>query len=548
MTSQIKQPTTNPRAAEYPVSLGGADIGRCITRLHHDRFTEAVAVVDEVAERRAKAGIDHETAVIASLVNIYGHRVVQIDSGGDPYDATADALKAGADLILGGRIASPDGLLVGAPDALIRYDDGYLPIEIKGHFVLGSTGFRCATTPITNLFDLDTETEPVAPPADSDDEAETPRFRGSRKRDLYQVAHYWNILDSLGLAGPHPIGGVIGTEDPLGCAWVGLEVGERSILSTTRQLASDAIEALTAGSHHPERASVGAYWRGECGGCPWRDLCRDQLERADDPTLLGGIGPETRAVLALHGVTTTTEVADLPLDTTLVEGTEPILIARARTSGRILRRRPSGSAIDVPEPTRQVDFDIETYRGRIYLAGFLETVGPTSTFNPIADWSGNEASEGPLIEDLFDRLASYADGNTKVFYWTRYEPNTLSEAAERWGLGIPGSPSVDAWFDAHAIDLHRWIKQRLVSESGYGLKAIAPQCGFDWRDDDPGGQQSEIWFEQMLAGDATMQARLLDYNEDDVLAQLAIRRWIIGRDSGSGPGSSIPSVLDWPQI
>jgi predicted RecB family nuclease len=77
------------------------------------------------------------------------------------------------------------------------------------------------------------------------------------------------------------------------------------------------------------------------------------------------------------------------------------------------------------------------------------------------------------------------------------------------------------------------------------LKAIAPLCGFHWRDDDPGGLQSEIWYEMMLAGDELMRERLLQYNEDDVAAQRAIRTWIRANDNGNGPGSSIPSVRTW---
>ncbi len=45
-----------------------------------------------------------------------------------------------------------------------------------------------------------------------------------------------------------------------------------------------------------------------------------------------------------------------------------------------------------------------------------------------------------------------------------------------------------------------------------------------------------------------MRDRLLAYNEDDVLAQLAVRRWVRSHDTGAGPGSSIPSALRWPLV
>ena len=104
----------------------------------------------------------------------------------------------------------------------------------------------------------------------------------------------------------------------------------------------------------------------------------------------------------------------------------------------------------------------------------------------------------------------------------------------------------EAWFDEHAVDLCAWTRRHLTSPDGYGLKVIAPLCGFEWRDDDPGGLQSEIWFEAMREGDETMRPRILEYNEDDVAAQLAVRRWVRANDNGSGPGSAIPSMRDWP--
>lgn len=545
MTVHAGQPAAEIVRSVPPVSLGGADLGRCLTRLHHDRFTEAITVVDEVAERRAQAGIDHEAMVLDAIAAVFGTDVIHIDPFDDPYQATTAALQTGAKLIVGGRIATPDGSLVGAPDLLVQHTDGYVAVEVKGHFVLSGSGIPCVVSPLADL--IATSLVDIAVP-DPDRAVDTghPRFRANRRRDLYQIAHYWRILDLLGHATPSAHGGVIGTEDPLTCAWVDLSVGDRSIVDTAAALADEALEALRSGAAHPDNPAVAPFWRGECRGCPWNELCRTALEDADDPTLIPGIGPETRATLALSGITTGRAIADLPADNELLDDQSPVLIARARTAGKLLRRRRTRTPVDVPQPSRQIDFDIETYRGRIYLAGFLETVAGRTVFNPITDWSGDPLSERDLMSELFDRLASYADGDTKVFFWTDYEPNTLKQAAERWDLGIPGFTTVEQWFDQCGVDLHRWTKDRFVSASGYGLKAIAPQCGFHWRDDDPGGQQSEIWFEEMLAGNSEMRSRLLDYNEDDVLAQLAIRRWIVSQDAGLGPGTAIPSVHDWP--
>ena len=113
---------------------------------------------------------------------------------------------------------------------------------------------------------------------------------------------------------------------------------------------------------------------------------------------------------------------------------------------------------------------------------------------------------------------------------------SVGAAADRHGLSLESAPSVDAWFDRYACDLWAWVKRRFVSPDGYSLKVIAPLCGFGWRDGDAGGAQSELWYADQLGGSTDQRQRLLDYNEDDVRAQAAIRCWI------SRPSKDTPRI------
>jgi len=215
-----------------------------------------------------------------------------------------------------------------------------------------------------------------------------------------------------------------------------------------------------------------------------------------------------------------------------------VLQARARTAGQLLRKGRGNEPLPVPSSRTEIDFDIETYNGEIYLAGFLITTDGVSTFDPVVNWDGTREAEADVVARMFAKLASFSDAGIMVHHWTDYERRTLTEAARRHGQAIPGFASVGDWFDAYAFDLCDWARTMLVSPNGYSLKVIAPLCGFSWRDDDPGGRQSEVWFEHVLAGDENMKQRLLAYNEDDVLAQLAIRRHL--------RSTPLPSVYDWP--
>ena len=75
------------------------------------------------------------------------------------------------------------------------------------------------------------------------------------------------------------------------------------------------------------------------------------------------------------------------------------------------------------------------------------------------------------------------------------------------------------------------VKEHWFGVHGLGLKLIAGHAGFRWRDDDPGGLNSQTWFADAVhAPDAGMREaarqRVLDYNEDDVRATAHLRAWL----------------------
>ena len=61
----------------------------------------------------------------------------------------------------------------------------------------------------------------------------------------------------------------------------------------------------------------------------------------------------------------------------------------------------------------------------------------------------------------------------------------------------------------------------------YSIKQIAKHIGFRWRDSDPSGANSIAWYNEYLAHPEQEQLlnRILQYNEDDCLAMLAIKRY-----------------------
>src|ERR1035437_6691130 len=82
------------------------------------------------------------------------------------------------------------------------------------------------------------------------------------------------------------------------------------------------------------------------------------------------------------------------------------------------------------------------------------------------------------------------------------------------------------------FDLFEVVRGHFFGTYGLGLKQVAHAgSGFSWRDDNPGGLNSQSWFADAVHAEteavrAGLTQRVLDYNEGDVRATYALRRWL----------------------
>ncbi|WP_191892508.1 ribonuclease H-like domain-containing protein, partial [Streptomyces griseoaurantiacus] len=127
------------------------------------------------------------------------------------------------------------------------------------------------------------------------------------------------------------------------------------------------------------------------------------------------------------------------------------------------------------------------------------------------------------------------------------ENRWLLASAERFA-GKPGIPDVEAVKEFISsnqwVDLFGVVRDQFLCAHGKGLKTIAPAAGFSWRDPEAGGENSMRWYRDAVGMDGqepdeSQRRRLLDYNEDDVRATHALRRWI----TDGGP-NAIPYTGD----
>ena len=272
---------------------------------------------------------------------------------------------------------------------------------------------------------------------------------------------------------------------------------------------------------------------------------------------LGARKPARLRRLAAMGITdvqgldavdrTTSRIATLGI------GYLPGLIdqARAAIAGVPLLRR-GAELVEVPRADVEVDVDMENSEAGVYLwgarVGGAASPDPSGRYLPFVRWDPlDAAAEADVFAAFWNwmtelRDVTIADGRTFAAYcYSPAENSQMLRIAEGADIG-PTLDEVRRFIDGiHWIDLHAVVKSRIITGGGLGLKRVAPLAGFRWRDDDPGGDQSMVWYDRAVNDPdpgvrEANRNRLLAYNEDDVGATAAIRNWLAT--------TSFPSVAD----
>lgn len=311
----------------------------------------------------------------------------------------------------------------------------------------------------------------------------------------------------------------------------------------------------------------------ECNDCPWHDYCMAELGDHDASARIGRLSAREWLTLRDLGYRTVEQIATLDLDVINARlGSDPqslespdadetsallreylpevshlqnalrrlrdcVIAAQMVVEGTHLRRLTSG-AVEIPRADVEIDFDIENDRdARVYLWGIFVTdhVTGEAGFEDVTSWEELDAeSEAMLALTFWQRLMSIvqtarAEGKSvRIYHYSTPEPSNLQRiASQRVIDGLPPLEDVNALIEETFVDMYPIMRANYFGREGLGLKIAATRgAGFSWRDEDPGGLQSITWLEQVRAGQDHLKQRVLEYNEDDVLATLALREWL----------------------
>ena len=285
------------------------------------------------------------------------------------------------------------------------------------------------------------------------------------------------------------------------------------------------VERLVAGEEQSEPV-LGSH----CAQCEWFARCRDWADATEDPTKVFFIG-SVKFGLKRVGIKTVGDLARIDVEKHL---TPPFKIPRMgkatlerarRRAQVVLKGEPEiRPGYRFPEAETEIYFDIEDdpTRGVTYLYGLLEVTQerPPHFHYFLAE---HPSDEERAVREFWDYLAR-RDG-AAYYVYSHKERTTLRRLMEKYDL----DRAVFERYTQAEYDLY----QKLVVDHSdwpvysYGIKHIAKQIGFAWRDPDPSGVNSIVWYNDFLAdpGRRQVMTRILEYNEDDCRAMVAIKRY-----------------------
>lgn len=531
---------TTPSAAPltHPVVLGAAELTRCRHRIFKQSTAPVGLPMPEVAtgvKQRQDAAREHRAQLGEALRSQHSGTWVDAShserADGGRYrsraDITEDAMLDGVDRIWQATFATErDTGRRGGVELLIRDADngGYIPVLVVNHKTT-DPGSGAVTSGLNSW----------SPAVD-----ERRKIR-SQTRDQVRLAHLTRMLEGLGMASPAQVGGVIGYDAD--CILVYELGGEDGILAGYDARFADR-QAVAQGVTETVPARIS-----ECASCPWwEDLgpvrgCSAVLREMRDVSLV--VRGEQSVRLRELGIATIDQLAAWqgpPPEEWRGHGFDDAVIgAQAWLADVPVVRRHE--VVSVPRADVEVDVDMESYQEfGAYLWGTFTTVdGVSDGYRPFVTWdplpTQDEARSFAEFWTWLMQLRAETLALGKTFAAYCYSQN----AENKWLLGSarrfegrPGVPPLrevqDFIESEHWVDVFEHVGRHFVSPHGKGLKVLARYAGFDWRDAEAGGEASMTWYRAAVGYDGpvddTQRTRLLEYNEDDVLATKVLREWM----------------------
>jgi uncharacterized protein len=442
-----------------------------------------------------RKGDEHEAAYLARLV-AYGREVVTIPNDWDldaAARATEDAMLAGSDVIY--QACFVDGNWRGFADFVERQPDGRYEV------------------------------------------VDTKLARRSKPSYVLQLCFYSEQVARIEGSMPVRMHVVLGTHER-----ESLRVGD--FLAYYHRVRDRFVSTVAAGIDvYPLPVSF-------CGRCDFQKRCESQWRADDHLSLVARMRRDQVVLFEGEGIATVEKFAGAPDDArppsmalrtfeTLRD--QAAMQVAARTNGhawKVLDPEPSRGFELLPEPSGgDLFFDIEgdpfwePGRGLEYLWGIVDTAGE---FRPF--WAHDRAQERRAVEGVIDliRAGHAADPAMHVYHYAAYEVTALKRLTCEYGTREDELD--DLLRDKVFVDLYKIVSQGLrISHERYGLKQVETFF-FERHADLQAGDDSIVLYEDWLERhDPVTLDEIAAYNEEDCVATLKLRDWLLPKRPGAAP-------------
>jgi len=268
--------------------------------------------------------------------------------------------------------------------------------------------------------------------------------------------------------------------------------------------------------------------------------------------------PKVEDILVKNNVTTVGALAALDLDTAKqpsgvslvshIDQARVVDYARRKKMTHIFRAR-GVHGVSIPRGNVEIHTDMEE-DGIIYCWGNhlawrnLKTGKVRTSYHAFVTFERSDAEEARVFVEYWAFLQKWQKEATekfgadscKVFHYTKAEDRCMRHLAKKHAgvEGVPSLEDVESFLSSEAwVDLYPLLTDSIIwPTEDHSLKSLAKYVRFMWRDSDPSGANSTLWFQK--ASDPTLteaerskwQKRLLQYNEDDVLATAALVEFV----------------------
>jgi predicted RecB family nuclease len=261
---------------------------------------------------------------------------------------------------------------------------------------------------------------------------------------------------------------------------------------------------------------------------PWRQYANQLIRERSDVSLLPGVGHKTAMKLRERGFPSTNEILTLGAEGCLQEFRKD---HHYYHSLAIQEDRPvfrPGETASIQRRERLVYFDVEdtsTLDGEAVTRPHTYMLGVATPDEKTQIWTARgENDEARMWTDFLDWLADPSD--VALYCWTMYEAGKLRQAAADHPILADRLTAAEGAL----IDLKEEIKHRpYFPVTSYSIKSVAPVCDFNWSQDDVDGLSAQLlYLEWLKSGDNSIIEKVEQYNREDVLAMVAVDRFVMG--------------------